>query len=61
MEQTIGAFGMMQAVAEGFDLLTRYHERLEIGAALECELAGLRRGAMEVPTPVIAQSVMQLF
>jgi 6-phosphogluconate dehydrogenase len=29
-------FGMLQAIAEGFDLLTHYHERLDIGAVLEC-------------------------
>ena len=92
-------FGMLQALGEGFQLLTHYHERLEVGAVLECWrhgsvirswlvdlLArayaadpGLRKpGAhiedtgevdwlvadalnMEVPVPVIAQSVMQLF
>jgi 6-phosphogluconate dehydrogenase len=29
-------FGMLQAIAEGFDLLMHYHERLDIGAVLEC-------------------------
>lgn len=29
-------FGMLQAIAEGFDLLTNYHERLDIGEVLEC-------------------------
>jgi 6-phosphogluconate dehydrogenase len=29
-------FGMLRAIAEGFDLLTHYHERLDIGAVLEC-------------------------
>jgi 6-phosphogluconate dehydrogenase len=92
-------FGMMQAIGEGFDLLTHYHEPLDIGAVLECWRHGsvirswlidLLTGAykadphlerpssyventgevnwlvgdalcIEVPGPVIAQSVMQLF
>ena len=92
-------FGMLQALGEGFQLLTHYHERLDVGAVLECWrhgsvirswlvdlLArayaadpGLRKPGvhiedtgevnwlvadaldMEVPVPVIAQSVMQLF
>ncbi len=92
-------FGMLQAIAEGFDLLMHYHERLDIGEVLACwrkgsvirswlvELLadaynadpGLEKPSsyiedtgevnwlvadalrMEVPTPVIAQSVMQLF
>jgi 6-phosphogluconate dehydrogenase len=29
-------FGMLQAIAEGFDLLTRHHEPLDIGGVLEC-------------------------
>ena len=29
-------FGMLQALAEGFDLLTRHHQQLDIGAVLEC-------------------------
>lgn len=29
-------FGMMQAIGEGFDLLTHYHEPLDIGAVLDC-------------------------
>lgn len=29
-------FGMLQAIAEGFDLLTHYHEPLHIGPVLEC-------------------------
>ena len=29
-------FGMMQAIAEGFELLNRYHEPLEVGRVLEC-------------------------
>lgn len=29
-------FGMLQALGEGFQLLTRYHEQLEIGPVLEC-------------------------
>ena len=29
-------FGMLQAIAEGFDLLTHHHQRLDIGAVLEC-------------------------
>lgn len=92
-------FGMLQALAEGFELLTHHHQRLDLGGVLECWrhgsvirswlvdlLAqayeadpGLERPSsyiedtgevnwlladalrMEVPTPVIAQSVMQLF
>jgi 6-phosphogluconate dehydrogenase len=92
-------FGMLQAIAEGFDLLTHHHQPLEIGAVLECwrhgsvirswlvdllaeafaadpalakpsayiedtgEVNWLVADAlrMEVPVPVIAQSVMQLF
>lgn len=92
-------FGMLQAIAEGFDLLTNYHERLDIGEVLECwrkgsvirswlvdllaeaykadpgmekpssyiedtgEVNWLVADAlqMEVPAPVIAQPVMQLF
>jgi 6-phosphogluconate dehydrogenase len=92
-------FGMLQAIGEGFDLLTHYHEPLRIGPVLECwgkgsvirswlvsllteaynadpglqqpssfiedtgEVNWLVADAlrMEVPTPVIAQSVMQLF
>lgn len=92
-------FGMLQAIAEGFDLLTHYHEQLDIGPVLECwgkgsvirswlvelltdaykadpdlkkpssfiedtgEVNWLVADAlrMEVPVPVIAQSVMQLF
>lgn len=92
-------FGMLQALGEGFDLLSHHHERLEIGGVLECWrhgsvirswlvdlLAeayvadpGLKKPVghiedtgevnwlvadalrMEVPVPVIAQSVMQLF
>lgn len=92
-------FGMLQALGEGFELLQRYHERLDVSGVLECWrhgsvirswlvdlLAeayaadpGLKKpGAhiedtgevnwlvadalrMEVPVPVIAQSVMQLF
>jgi 6-phosphogluconate dehydrogenase len=92
-------FGMMQAIAEGFDLLTHHHQPLEVGAVLECwrhgsvirswlvdllaqayaedpalakpsahvedtgEVNWLLADAlhMEVPVPVIAQSVMQLF
>lgn len=92
-------FGMLQAIAEGFDLLTHYHERLDIGEILETwrkgsvirswlidllaeahksdprlekpssyiedtgEVNWLVADAvrMEVPVPVIAQSVMQLF
>ena len=91
-------FGMLQAIAEGFDLLTHYHEKLDIGGVLECwgkgsvvrswlidllaeaykadpaldkstsyvedtgEVNWLVSDAlrMEVPVPVIAQSVMQL-
>lgn len=91
-------FGMLQAIAEGFDLLTHYHEPLDARAILECWRHGsvvrswlvdllaeaLRRDPslaepsayiedtgevnwlvtdalrMEVPVPVIAQSVMQL-
>lgn len=29
-------FGMMQAIGEGFELLTRYHENLDIAGTLEC-------------------------
>ena len=92
-------FGMLQAIAEGFDLLTHYHEPLDVGAVLECWRHGsvvrswlvdllaeasqadpkLERATsyvedtgevnwlvgdalrMEVPVPVITQSVMQLF
>ena len=92
-------FGMLQALGEGFELLTRYHERLDVGGVLECwrhgsvirgwlvELLAQAYAAdpqmkkpgthiedtgevnwlvadalrMEVPVPVIAQSVMQLF
>lgn len=92
-------FGMLQALGEGFDLLDRYHERLDIAGVLECwrhgsvirswlvdllaqayrddpkmekpggyiedtgEVNWLVADAlrMEVPVPVIAQSVMQLF
>lgn len=92
-------FGMLQAIAEGFDLLTHYHEQLHIAPVLECwgkgsvirswlvelltnaykadpdlkkptsfiedtgEVNWLVADAlrMEVPVPVIAQSVMQLF
>ncbi|HEX7219070.1 MAG TPA: decarboxylating 6-phosphogluconate dehydrogenase [Burkholderiales bacterium] len=92
-------FGMLQALGEGFQLLTRYHERLDVGPVLECWRRGsvirswlvdllarayaadpgLRKPGthiedtgevnwlvadalnMEVPVPVIAQSVMQLF
>jgi 6-phosphogluconate dehydrogenase len=92
-------FGMLQALGEGFELLTRYHERLDLGGVLECwrhgsvirgwlvELLAQAYAAdpqmqkpgtyiedtgevnwlvadalrMEVPVPVIAQSVMQLF
>jgi 6-phosphogluconate dehydrogenase len=92
-------FGMLQAIAEGFDLLGHYPEQLDIGAVLECwrhgsvirswlidllakayaadpqfakpgtyvedtgEVNWLVADAlrMEVPVPVIAQSVMQLF
>jgi 6-phosphogluconate dehydrogenase len=92
-------FGMLQALAEGFGLLGRYPERLDIGGTLECwrhgsvirswlvdllaqayaadpqmkkpgthiedtgEVNWLVADAlrMEVPVPVIAQSVMQLF
>lgn len=92
-------FGMLQAIAEGFDLLTHYHEKLDIGTVLECwgkgsvirswlidlltdaysadpglekpssfiedtgEVNWLVADAlrMEVPVPVISQSVMQLF
>lgn len=91
-------FGMLQAIAEGFDLLTHYHEKLDISGVLECwqrgsvvrswliellteaykadpamdkptsyvedtgEVNWLVSDAlrMEVPVPVIAQSVMQL-
>jgi 6-phosphogluconate dehydrogenase len=92
-------FGMLQALGEGFQLLTHYHERLDVGPVLECWRHGSvirswlvdllarayaadpamdKPGAhiedtgevnwlvadalnMEVPVPVIAQSVMQLF
>ena len=92
-------FGMMQAIGEGFDLLTHYHEPLDIGGVLGCwrhgsvirswlidllaeaykadprleqpssyvedtgEVNWLVGDAlcMEVPVPVIAQSIMQLF
>jgi 6-phosphogluconate dehydrogenase len=92
-------FGMLQALAEGFDLLSHHHQSLDIGGVLECWRHGsvirswlvdlLAQGyaadpglekpsahiedtgevnwlvadalRMEVPTPVIAQSVMQLF
>ena len=92
-------FGMLQALGEGFELLARYHERLDIGGVLECwrhgsvirgwlvELLAQAYAAdpqmkkpgthiedtgevnwlvadalrMEVPVPVIAQAVMQLF
>lgn len=92
-------FGMMQAIAEGFDLLAHHHQPLQVGAVLECwrhgsvirswlvdllaqayaedpalakpsahvedtgEVNWLLADAlrMEVPVPVIAQSVMQLF
>lgn len=91
-------FGMLQAIAEGFDLLMHHHQPLEIGPVLECwgkgsvirswllsllteayktdpglqqpssfiedtgEVNWLVADAlrMEVPVPVIAQSVMQL-
>lgn len=33
-------FGMMQAIAEGFELLNRYHEPLDIGKVLECWRTG---------------------
>jgi 6-phosphogluconate dehydrogenase len=29
-------FGMLQAIGEGFDLLTRFHEKLDIDGVLEC-------------------------
>jgi 6-phosphogluconate dehydrogenase len=92
-------FGMLQALGEGFQLLERYPERLDIGGTLECWRHGsVIRGwlvdllaqhykadpqmkkpgthiedtgevnwlvadalRMEVPVPVIAQAVMQLF
>jgi 6-phosphogluconate dehydrogenase len=92
-------FGMMQAIGEGFDILTHYHEPLDTGAVLDCwrydsvirswlidllaeaykadprlekpssyvedtgEVNWLVSDAlcMEVPVPVLAQSVMQLF
>jgi 6-phosphogluconate dehydrogenase len=92
-------FGMLQALAEGYDLLSHHHQRLDIGGVLECwrhgsvirswlvdllaqaykadpglptpsayvedtgEVNWLVADAlrMEVPVPVIAQSVMQLF
>lgn len=92
-------FGVLQAIAEGFDLLTHHHEPIDITAVLECwgrgsvirswlvellanthkEDPGLQKPTsyiedtgevswlvadalrMEVPVPVIAQSVIQLF
>ena len=92
-------FGMLQAIAEGVDLLERYRDRLEIAEVLRCwrhgsvirswlidlmEAAYRSDGGtgkippyvedtgevnwlvddalhMEVPIPVISQSVMQLF
>jgi 6-phosphogluconate dehydrogenase len=92
-------FGMLQALGEGFELLARYPERLDIGGTLECWRHGsVIRGwlvdllaqhykadpqmkkpgthiedtgevnwlvadalRLEVPVPVIAQAVMQLF
>jgi 6-phosphogluconate dehydrogenase len=92
-------FGMLQALGEGFELLARYPERLDLGGTLECwrhgsvirgwlvELLAQAYAAdpqmkkpgthiedtgevnwlvadalrMEVPVPVIAQAVMQLF
>jgi 6-phosphogluconate dehydrogenase len=33
-------FGMMQAIAEGFELLNRYHEPLDIGKVLQCWRTG---------------------
>jgi 6-phosphogluconate dehydrogenase len=92
-------FGMLQALGEGFELLARHPERLDIGGTLECWRHGsVIRGwlvdllaqaykadpqmkkpgthiedtgevnwlvadalRMEVPVPVIAQAVMQLF
>ncbi len=92
-------FGMLQALAEGFELLARHHQKLDIGGVLKCWRHGsvirgwlvellaqayaadpnLRKPSsyiedtgevnwlvadalrMEVPVPVIAQSVMQLF
>ncbi len=92
-------FGMLQAIAEGMDLLQHYHERLDIARVLTCwnhgsvirswlielmeeawreqkgmddippfvedtgEVNWLVDDAMhmEVPVPVIALSVMQLF
>jgi 6-phosphogluconate dehydrogenase len=92
-------FAMLQALGEGFQLLTHYRERLDVGGVLECWRHGSvirswlvdllarahagdpglgKPGAhiedtgevnwlvadalnMEVPVPVIAQSVMQLF
>jgi 6-phosphogluconate dehydrogenase len=91
-------FGMLQAIAEGFDMLTHHHQPLDMAAVLECwrhgsvvrswlvDLLAEGYGAdpglekpssfiedtgevnwlvadalrMEVPIPVIAQSVMQL-
>jgi 6-phosphogluconate dehydrogenase len=91
-------FGMLQAIAEGVDLLEHYREQLPIGDVLECWRHGsvvrswlidlmaksFREGGglgeippyigdtgevnwlvddalhMDVPTPVITQSVMQL-
>jgi 6-phosphogluconate dehydrogenase len=92
-------FGMLQALGEGFGLLTHHHQRLDIAGLLECwrhgsvirgwlvELLAQAYAAdpglgkpssyiedtgevnwlvadalrMEVPVPVIAQAVMQLF
>ncbi|HYC43944.1 MAG TPA: decarboxylating 6-phosphogluconate dehydrogenase [Burkholderiales bacterium] len=92
-------FGMLQAIGEGIDLLSRYREPLDIGAVLSCwrngsvirswlidlmeeahraengleqvpgfiedtgEVNWLVADAlhMEVPVPVIASAVMQLF
>ncbi|MGH7829856.1 MAG: phosphogluconate dehydrogenase (NAD(+)-dependent, decarboxylating), partial [Candidatus Binatia bacterium] len=92
-------FGMLQAIAEGVDLLEHYQEKLDIGPILYCWRHGsvirswlidlmeqayrVERGMenvpsyvedtgevnwlmndavrMEVPVPVIAQAVMQLF
>jgi 6-phosphogluconate dehydrogenase len=59
---------MMQAIAKGWALLRRHEAPLDLQGAMEC----WRRGSvirswlvmdamrMEVPVPVIAQSVMQL-
>lgn len=92
-------FGMLQAIGEGVDLLSRFHQPLDIAAVLKCwrngsvirswlvelmeeayrtsggltsvpsfvedtgEVNWLVADAlrMEVPVPVIAQAVMQLF